>query len=368
MATATLSISFERSREKCDIFVKDQILANLPSRQFSNLSSVIVISDDNVSKLYAERVRNGLSRRITSTGAITFPHGEKSKNLHTVSVIASKMSDLDADRNTAVLALGGGVVGDLVGFVCSVFKRGIKYFQAPTTLLAQVDSSIGGKTGVDAEWGKNQLGTFYQPTAVFIDPSTLDTLPRSEIINGLGEMIKSGIIADKNLFEQVKKIDFFSIHSLKPLIPQTCEIKAKIVRADEREANLRSVLNYGHTVGHAIEASSDYILGHGKCVILGMMAEGWISSKLGIFEESDYKKQTDLLKKVTQRFKVDFKTLDTKEILSFARLDKKSSRSSIRMALPERIGRMHMEKNGSFLVPVSKDLFVSSLEQLRREV
>jgi len=298
---------------------------------------------------------------------ITFPNGEKSKNLETCSTIASKMSDLGLDRRSVIVALGGGVVGDLAGFVASIFKRGIKYVQAPTTLLAQVDSSIGGKTGVDTDWGKNQLGTFYQPRAIFIDPSTLDTLPRSEVINGLGEMVKSGVIADRDLFRSIEKARSLNIQNLKPLIPQTCRIKARIVEEDEREDNLRSILNYGHTVGHAIEASSNFKLSHGKCVILGMVAEGWISEKLGIFAESDHERQKDLLRRIIKSSKIETR-LGTRQILGFAKLDKKSTAAAIRMALPEKIGKMHAKKNGNYLTPVSKDLFRESLQVIRREL
>ena len=366
MATATLNISFERSREKCRITIEDQIVSRLPTSAFSGASSIAIISDDVVSKLYANKMKSRLSK-IAKTSVITFPHGEKSKNLRTCSAVASKMSDLGLDRRSVLVALGGGVVGDLGGFVASIFKRGIKYVQAPTTLLAQVDSSIGGKTGVDTDWGKNQLGTFYQPRAIFIDPSTLNTLPRSEVINGLGEMIKSGVIADKSLFCSIEKTLSLNIQNLKPLIPQTCRIKARIVQEDERENNLRSVLNYGHTIGHAIEASANFRLSHGKCVILGMIAEGWIASKLGIFEESDHERQRDLLRRIIKSSGIET-TLDARRILGFAKLDKKSSAASIRMALPEKIGKMHSKKNGSYLTLVSKNLFLESLQAIRREL
>jgi 3-dehydroquinate synthase len=366
MQTAVLSISFERSREKCRITIEEAILSRLPDRVFSNASSIAIISDDVVSKLYAGTVKNRLTK-IAKTNLITFRHGENSKNLNTCSIIASRMSDLGLDRRSVVVALGGGVVGDIVGFVASIFKRGIEYVQVPTTLLAQVDSSIGGKTGVDTSWGKNQLGSFYQPKAIFIDPSTLDTLPQAEVINGLGEMIKSGIIADRNLFNSIEKIHSLSVDNLKHLIPQTCRIKARVVEQDERETNLRSILNYGHTVGHAIEAASEFKLSHGKCVILGMVAEGWIASKLGIFEESDLERQNELLRRIIKSSVVTGK-LDKRKILAFAESDKKSSNSSIRMALPERIGKMHEMKNGSYLVPVSKELFLGSLQELAREL
>jgi 3-dehydroquinate synthase len=365
MATTALSMSFERSSEKCNITIENGILSRLPTSVFSNTSSMAIISDDVVSRLYAHRVIECLSK-IAKTSLITFRHGEKSKNLDACSKLASQMSEVGLDRKSLVVALGGGVVGDLVGFVASIYKRGVEYVQAPTTLLAQVDSSIGGKTGVDTDWGKNQLGSFYQPRAIFIDPSTLETLPGSEVINGLGEMIKSGIIWDEGLFRSIEKSRSLSVKSLKRLIPQTCRIKAHIVEQDEREENLRSVLNYGHTVGHAIEASSSFRLSHGRCVILGMFAEGWIASELGILDESDLERQNELLRRIIKSVGIGVK-FNTKKILEFAQLDKKSSNASIRMVLPERIGKMYKTK-GSYLVPVSRKLFLDSLQRLGREL
>ena len=300
------------------------------------------------------------------THLITFQHGERNKNLATVEMITKTMSALGLDRKSIVLALGGGVVGDLTGFVASIYKRGIKYFQVPTTLLAQVDSSIGGKCGVDTGWGKNQLGSFYQPTAVLIDKSTLDSLPEREMINGLGEMIKSGIIANSALFKSIESAKEYSIQKLKPLIGDTCKIKAKIVEADERESNLRNVLNYGHTIGHGLESSSGYRLSHGKSIILGMSCEGWIARELGIFDPKDYDRQNNLLKGIRNRFKVGTR-FDPKTVLSFALLDKKNVGGVVNMSLPQKIGRMH-STGGKYATPVSKSLLLKSLENLRNGV
>ena len=367
MAPAALNISFERNRDKCTITIQNGILSRLASRReiFETASSICVITDDIVASLYASRVRNQLSR-FAKTSTVVFTHGEKSKTLKTSSVVASRMSDFGLDRKSIVVALGGGVVGDLAGFVSSIYKRGITYVQIPTTLLAQVDSSIGGKTGVDTDWGKNQLGTFYQPRAIFIDPETLDTLPHSEVINGLGEMVKSGIIYDARLFESIERLNSFKIDKLRNLIPQTCLVKTKVVAKDERENSLRSILNYGHTIGHAIEASSNYKMNHGKCVILGMMAEGWIGNKLRVFTESEYERQRKLLQKIIRAFRLRTE-IDSDEILRFAKLDKKSTVSSINIVLPESIGVMHL-RNKSFLHPVSRGLLLESLNVLLSEL
>ncbi len=365
MAPDTLEIVFPERSEKCPILFGDKLLDKLPLVNFSRASSVAVVSDDIVAKLYASRVQEKLSQ-VAKTHLIVMRHGEQYKNLTTASQIAGKMSDAGLDRKSVILALGGGVVGDLAGFVASIYKRGISYFQFPTTLLAQVDSSIGGKCGVDATWGKNQLGTFYQPTGIFVDSSVLDSLPQREVINGLGEIVKSSIIADRSMFDQIAAFaeEYFSIKKLKALVRRTCEIKAKVVEKDEREASIRKMLNYGHTIGHAIEASSDYKLSHGKCVVLGMLCEGWIASKLGIFREDDFVRQNDLLFQIKKHYRIS-PSLNHRRVLSFALLDKKNTSGIINVSLPEEIGRMHPGKDEGYSIPVSKDLLLESLNILK---
>jgi 3-dehydroquinate synthase len=365
MAPDALEIVFPERSEKCSIIFGDKLLDELPLDNFSEASSVALITDDLVAKLYAHRVRENLSR-VAKTHLIVMRHGEQNKNLASVAQIARKMSDAGLDRKSVILALGGGVVGDLTGFMASIFKRGISYFQFPTTLLAQVDSSIGGKCGVDATWGKNQLGTFYQPKGIFEDSSVLDSLPQKEIINGLGEIVKSGIIADRPMFDQIAASteEYFSMEKLKTLVRRTCEIKAKVVERDEREMSVRKVLNYGHTIGHAIEASLNYKLSHGKCVVLGMICEGWIAAKLGIFQEDDFVRQNDLLFQIKKRYRIS-PSINRRRVLSFALLDKKNASGVINMSLPEEIGRMHPGKNGGYSISIPKDLLLKSLDNLK---
>ena len=366
MAPDSLEIVFPKRSEKCTILFGDKLLDELPPDNFSEASSVAVVSDDIVAKLYGRRVQENLSR-VAKTSLIVMRHGEQNKNLTTVSQIARKMSDAGLDRKSVILALGGGVVGDLAGFVASIFKRGIGYFQFPTTLLAQVDSSIGGKCGVDVAWGKNQLGTFYQPKGIFENSSVLDSLAQKEVINGLGEIVKSSIIIDRQMFDQIAASpeEYFSIKKLKTLVRRVCEIKAKVVEKDEREMGVRKVLNYGHTIGHAIEASSDYKLSHGNCVILGMICEGWISNKLGMLKEEDFVKQKALLSQIKNHYKIS-PSINRRRVLSFALLDKKNTFGEINMSLPEEIGKMHPGKNGGYSVPVSKDLLLESLDNLKK--
>ncbi len=365
MAPGTFEIVFPRRPGKCSIFFGENLIDRLPLEPFSGLSSVAIVSDNIVGGLYAQKLEQRLSKEV-KTGLIIMRHGERNKNLLSVSTIATKMSDLGLDRNSALLALGGGVVGDTSGFVASIFKRGIKYFQFPTTLLAQVDSSIGGKCGVDTTWGKNQIGTFYQPAGIFITTSVLDSLPKSEIVNGLGEIVKSSIIANCSMFEEIESSleDYFSIKKLKTLVRRTCEIKAEVVGMDELESNFRKILNYGHTIGHAIESSSGYKLSHGKSVILGMICEGWIANKLGIFSDQDYIRQRNLLLKIRDNYKINIE-FNRRKILSFAMLDKKTTDSMIKMSLPKTIGDMQSSEDGNFAIPVSKELVLESLDCLK---
>jgi len=365
MAESTLEISFPGRSAKCSILFGDKLLERLPIESFSDASSLAIVTDDIVARLYGRKLLSQFSS-ARKAHLIVMKHGERNKNLETVSKIAKKMSLLSLDRKSSILALGGGVVGDLAGFVASIYKRGISYFQLPTTLLAQVDSSIGGKCGVDTDWGKNQIGSFHQPLGVFVDTSVLDTLPEKEVVNGVGEIIKSSIIADREMFHEIESRlgDFYSIRELRHLVRRTAEIKCKVIEKDEREANIRKILNYGHTVGHAIESSSDYKLSHGKSVILGMICEGWIAKNLGIFEEGDYLRQKDLLETIRRHYKIRVPP-DKKKILSFAALDKKNVAGQIKMSFPEKIGKMHEGENETFATSVSKKLFLQSLDSLK---
>ena len=217
-----------------------------------------VITDDCVGGLYGKKILAALKDVGLNASLIDFPAGEASKNIHTVMDIAGKLMELGADRETCLIALGGGVVGDIAGFVASIFMRSVPCIQIPTTLVAQVDSSIGGKTGVDLPHGKNLLGTFYQPAAVFANLSFLNTLPDKEFKNGLAEVIKYGIIDDEKMFRHLEdNIDGIKSKDFKLLlgmVENCCQIKKSVVEIDEKEQGLRRILNFGHTLGHALEA------------------------------------------------------------------------------------------------------------------
>ena len=235
-----------------------------------------IIADDTVAGLYGEAVQKSLRSAGIESELLVFAHGEAHKTLQTIGDLAGQLARLGFDRQDALIGLGGGVAGDIAGFLAASYMRGIPFVQLPTTLLAQVDSSVGGKTGVDIPEGKNLIGAFYQPKAVFIDISVLQTLPRQELLGGLAEVIKYGVIRDKEFFSFLRD-NRQGILDLDPeLIKKTCKIccsiKSAVVSEDEREGGMRRILNYGHTIGHAVEGASDYTLIHGLAVSIGMVA------------------------------------------------------------------------------------------------
>lgn len=301
----------------------------------------IIVTDDNVGPLHGSGLIAVLKTAGLTVDMIEFPAGEHSKNIDTAVEIAEKLLDLGADRNSLLLALGGGVVGDMAGFVASIFMRSVPYIQIPTTLLAQVDSSIGGKTAVDLPSGKNLLGTFYQPRAVFTDLHYLTTLPEKEFKNGLAEIIKYGIIDDEKMFsllenniEQVKRKD---PALLLKLVEGCCRIKKSIVEIDEKEQGLRRILNYGHTLGHAIESESAFSIAHGEAVALGMTAAARISENVGYLESAECKRIEDLIGKAGLPGRIPV-SLSTRGIMSRLKTDKKKDGDVVHFVLLKKIG------------------------------
>jgi 3-dehydroquinate synthase len=311
------------------------IAKNLPALYY------IVITDSNVSSLHGGSLLERLRRMKLPVDMMEFPAGEESKNIGTALAIVERLLKLGADRKSALLALGGGVVGDMTGFIASTFMRSLPYIQIPTTLMAQVDSSIGGKTAIDLPEGKNLLGTFYQPKSVFIDVKFLDTLPDEEFNNGLMEVIKYGIIDDTEFFrfleEHMKAIKRRDSGLLEKIIENSCRIKKGIVEIDERENGLRRVLNFGHTIGHAIEAESAYTVSHGTAVSLGMIAAVRISEKLYDLPGEDRERIEHLIEAVGLPRHIP-QTITTDGILSRLKADKKKEGNMIRFVLLKKIG------------------------------
>jgi len=242
-----------------------------------------LLTDTRVARLYGAEISTSLQEAGFSPVILTIRPGERAKSWPVAVRLARRLLALEADRGTALVALGGGVVGDLTGFLASIYLRGVPFIQVPTTLLAMVDASIGGKTAVNLPEGKNLLGTFHQPRLVAIDPEFLNTLPRSEWLNGLAEVLKAGFIRDPGLLGRVGKTTSCLLKNqddLSDIIHRAAAIKAEIVAADERETDRRRLLNFGHTIGHALEAASGYRLPHGQAVAWGMLAALEISVQL----------------------------------------------------------------------------------------
>jgi len=258
-----------------------------------------IVADDNVADLFGDRLLASLRKSNIQGDIITFPRGEESKNLATIAELSSNLARRGFDRKDGLLALGGGVTGDITGFLAACYMRAIPFAQIPTTLLAQVDSSVGGKTGVDIPEGKNLVGAFYQPKAVFIDIQVLQVLPQSELLNGLAEVIKYGIIYDRDFFSflEMSRQDILALdlQILEDVIARCCKIKAAVVETDEKESDLRRILNFGHTIGHAVESVSGYRLAHGSAVAMGMAAAAELAVLKGILDPGEKERMVNLL-------------------------------------------------------------------------
>jgi 3-dehydroquinate synthase len=302
---------------------------------------VMIITDPNVEHLYASPVRSSLVNFGFNADCITIPGGEEHKTLDTVRYVYDKLNEADYGRDTAIMAVGGGVVGDLAGFVAATSCRGVPYVQVPTTLLAQVDSSVGGKVGVNMPYGKNLIGSFYQPRFVFTDVKTLTTLPVRELKSGMAEIIKYGAILDQELFGIVNgKIDAL----LKPevihfpdIIERCCLLKASVVERDEQESGYREILNFGHTVGHAIEALTNYtLLTHGEAITYGMMAEIHMSVNHCGLPFEDAQRLCKLLLRLSPPSLPD--TIDEEKIYRAMFGDKKVRSGQLRLSLITALG------------------------------
>lgn len=303
-----------------------------------------VISNPIVSELYADRILMSLKKEGFEPSLIIIPDGETYKDYFWTYHILTKLLEMGFDRKSCLIALGGGVIGDITGFVASIYMRGIPYIQIPTTLLSQVDSSVGGKTAVNHPLGKNMIGTFWQPSLVWIDVHTLDSLSEREFLSGIAEVIKYGIIWDSEFFEFLDKnwdkILKRDKNLLIKIIKRSCEIKSEVVSKDERESFLRAILNYGHSIGHAIETLTGYSTYlHGEAISIGMVYEAKLSKMLGLLNKEDFER----IKKILKQYglPVDIPTIvDVQGILRVILLDKKNISGKIRMVIPEGIGKM----------------------------
>ncbi len=314
-----------------------------------------VVTDRNVGALYLNTVEASLREAGFETTVIYLPAGEEHKNLDAVAAIYDRLVAARFERGSPLVALGGGVVGDATGFAAATYLRGVPYVQVPTTLLAQVDSSVGGKTGVNHKEGKNLIGAFYQPRLVWIDVGALRSLPKREVVAGLAEIIKYGVIADAALFARLeqKLDDILRLESdiLIDIVSASCAIKAGVVAKDERESDLRAVLNFGHTVGHALEALTGYEhFLHGEAVAIGMVQAAAISVAEGACDRESFERIRRLIARAGLPTDIPEKT-SLSELVKHMEVDKKSAGGKIKFILCQGIGatRFHALSPGEIV-------------------
>lgn len=307
---------------------------------------VAIIADQTVAALYGERVRASFGGGDPAPLLLTFPAGERHKTRQSWATLSDQLIAAGCGRDTVIVALGGGVTGDLAGFVAATYLRGVPFIQVPTTLLAMIDASIGGKTGVDTPAGKNLVGAFHHPTLVVADPRLLTTLPPRELRFGLAEAIKHGVIADAAYFSWIAAGLRQILHADTPddgtqlhLVRRSIEIKVQVVRQDERESGLRKVLNFGHTIGHAIEQVTGYGVAHGEAVAIGMVAEALLAERLHLAESG----LADAIATVCDAAGLPVRLPDgvsPAEVVTATRTDKKSRGGQVEFALPRALGEM----------------------------
>lgn len=311
---------------------------NMPSR-------VVIITDSNIAPRYLHPIEKNLRHFQFEVSSIVIPPGEHQKSLSRANAVFTELLKRGVGRKSAVIALGGGVIGDLSGFIAATYHRGLMFVQAPTTLLSQVDSSVGGKVAVNHALGKNMIGAFYQPTFVWTDVDCLQTLPAREVVCGLGEIVKYGVIWDEGLFrfieDNLEKILALDTEAVLHVQARCCEIKAHLVSEDERELGIRMVLNYGHTVGHALESAGKYrLLKHGEAVLLGMKAESYIAREMRLISSDVHERIVSLINRIPLKAKLG--SLKQRDILSAMGRDKKSISGKKRFVLPTQIGTVQV--------------------------
>ena len=327
---------------------------------FDFSSKIALISNPTVYGFYGKEVSAAIRASGHDLIEVLIPDGEEYKSLADTEKIYEALLKAKLDRKSALIALGGGVIGDITGFAASTYMRGIDFIQVPTTLLAQVDSSVGGKTGVNHPLGKNMIGAFWQPRLVWIDTATLDTLPRREFLSGLGEVIKYGVIWDENFFAYLEtnrdKILKLDPTALTYIIRRSCEIKAEVVSKDERESGLRAILNYGHTIGHAIETITGYKKYlHGEAVAIGMHMEAKLSHQVGLID----KKAVARIKALIDSYDLPSEIPDEIEmddLLEKMQIDKKTVAGKMHFVLPEKVGsvKIHSEITAEDIIKLAE--------------
>lgn len=324
---------------------------------------LLVVTDSNVEKLYADEVNNILRENGYDSAVYAFASGEENKSMDSILGICKACIDHEMDRKSMIVALGGGVAGDMAGFAAAIFMRGIDFVQVPTTLLSQSDSSVGGKTGIDFMESKNILGSFHQPKLVYINVGTLKTLPSEQFVSGMGEIIKHGIIRDGSFFDYVEKnsekIKTLDSETLIKMDKINCSIKADVVERDEKETGLRAILNFGHTIGHAVESAYDFKMTHGECVGIGMVAASYIAYKRNMIGK-------DVLDRIEKTldiygFRTRVKLPDKETVFGFMQKDKKKIAGKLKFILPTKIGDVMQTTD------VTKDEIFSAFDYITKQ-
>lgn len=331
---------------------------------------IAIITDNHLAADYAYPLQHNLRQQGLAVEIFTFPAGEQYKTRATKEQLEDELQSKHYGRDTCLLALGGGLVTDLVGFLAATYCRGVPVIYLPTTLLAMVDASMGGKTGVNTPLGKNLIGTFTQPYAVYMDINTLQTLPDCEWRNGIAEMVKHALIADTNLYQQLQSSEtlqaFKNRKDLLEPIQKNCLIKKNLVEQDEHEHHLRQLLNFGHTIGHAIETIEYYQIGHGEAVAIGMLVECHLAMQKGYLNQSFL----DELQTLLQGYGLPLKTKAFQDMALFRQtlsLDKKSLQSIPHFVLLKGIGQPHV-KEGRYTHPVEDEQLNNSIEWARKNL
>ena len=360
------TVTVELGLRSYDIIIRADSLAELGEAVSgaTGARKLAVVTDDNVDPLYVPAVERSLREAGFEVAVFEFPAGEPSKTIATACSLWDDCLQFGLDRTSGIVAVGGGVVGDIAGFVAATVLRGIDFVQVPTTLLADVDSSVGGKTGIDHPLGKNLIGAFHQPKLVWIDPTALGTLDTRNFRAGMAEVIKYGIIRDPELFEfladQRDAVINLDQQAMEHIIAASCRIKADIVAADERESGLRRILNYGHTIGHAIEALDYRRLLHGEAVSLGMVAATDIARSMGILDPELARRQNELLAAYGLPVSHNIDDLNCDDVIDVMMHDKKAIGGKPRFILPVEIGRVEIFDD------VDEDLIRKAITGLRR--
>lgn len=305
-------------------------------------NKILVVTDSNVAPLYGDEVTKKLADGGFDVSMHVFDAGEENKGMNAILGICKACIDNGLDRKSMIAALGGGVTGDMAGFAAAIYMRGIDFVQIPTTLLSQSDSSVGGKTGVDFAQSKNILGAFHQPKLVYMNVNTLKTLPEREFVSGMGEVIKHGIIRNSSFFEYVEQnaesIKKLDTDVLMKMARENCAVKADVVSNDEKENGLRAILNFGHTIGHAVESAFDFALTHGACVGLGMCAASYIAVKRGLIDSEKLARIEKVLLSYGFAVRADIK--DNDAVYDYMQHDKKKTAGKLKFILPTDIGKV----------------------------